>query len=553
MCGLAGCYSTFLHSVDGNRSRNGRDVGDWYVATNGTGQGTSWADATNSLQGAITACSSGYAVFVSNGTYIGSFTIGAGVTVKGKTSLPADVILNGNGVGRVATINASGWLIGCTVSNGYVTSFAKGGGISGGSVSNCIIKNNISLGEEMMEGPCGGGGASDTTLYNCLIINNQTDRGMGGGVRNSTLYNCTLSGNSSSYDAGGVTESVLINCISWENSPPNDSYGAEYTNSYCCGVGEFYLNGIGSITNNPLFVSSTDFSLQPSSPCINIGTNGAWAGLTNATDLNDNKRIWPQGGTVDIGAYEYGSQKDYPGPPSKVANPIPTNNATKQSSATIVSWQDGGSDATGYIINFGLSGNMINCGSTASTNYSPGTLLYSSNYQWRIDATNLQGTTTGDVWNFTVRDVTVVTETDKIIVSNYFKVYDNSVLNNTEISGTFKKILKTGNTTTVAEKIYQWETNIWVATINTNETQCNKMIGIALGANSTANGILTMGDLTVTNTDLTPGNGIYIGSTAGEWTQIMPTNSGYIIRVIGYATETNKIYIEPDNVYSIAP
>jgi len=52
--------------------------------------------------------------------------------------------------------------------------------------------------------------------------------------------------------------------------------------------------------------------LQSNSPCINIGNNGSWASLSNSLDLDGNKRIWPQNGIVDMGAYEYGSQKDYP-------------------------------------------------------------------------------------------------------------------------------------------------------------------------------------------------------------------------------------------------
>ena len=45
---------------------------DLYVATNGTGDGSDWANATNSIQGAIDAISGAYTtntVWVSNGVY----------------------------------------------------------------------------------------------------------------------------------------------------------------------------------------------------------------------------------------------------------------------------------------------------------------------------------------------------------------------------------------------------------------------------------------------------------------------------------------------------
>jgi len=106
-----------------------------------------------------------------------------------------------------------------------------------------------------------------------------------------------------------------------------------------------------------------------------------------------------------------------------------------------------------------------------------------------------------------------------------------------------------GNTVTVPGKVYQWVTNTWIATTCTNETMCNGFIGVAVGTDSTVDGIMTAGKMTVTNTDLSLGMGIYVSENAGEFTQTVPTTSGYIIRLIGHAIATNKIYIKPDGVW----
>jgi hypothetical protein len=93
----------------------------------------------------------------------------------------------------------------------------------------------------------------------------------------------------------------VYNSIVYDNLTPDGTNCSNSGLTNCC---TFPLPdvGTGNITNAPLLVdlAGGDFHLQPDSPCINSGNN-AYVVLTN--DLDGNPRI--QGGTVDIGAYEY--------------------------------------------------------------------------------------------------------------------------------------------------------------------------------------------------------------------------------------------------------
>lgn len=260
---------------------------DWYVALDGTGQGTNgWANATNDLQGAIDACSKGDTVWVSNGVYQTGGRIGypAGsvlsnrvviakaITVRSLSNDPAQTVIRGNwdpnttnGPAAVRCVymsfstGASASLIGFTLTNGATLSLTgmtgddqRGGGIFAYSswgtmvISNCMIAGNSAAGQ--------GGGAYGGKLYNSVIAGNavRTDSpnynsGAGGGVCSGALYDCLLTGNSGSY--GSATSGGILNkCLVVSNMSAYAVYaGALYnclivsnTASYACRAGTLY-------------------------------------------------------------------------------------------------------------------------------------------------------------------------------------------------------------------------------------------------------------------------------------------------------------------------
>ena len=209
---------------------------DWYVATNGTGSGTGgWADATNSLQGAIDDCEKSNTVWVSNGVYrtgailyaldnnvtSNRIAIWKPLTVRSLNDDPAQTVIEGGGVEansnavRCVAMTNGAALIGFTLSGGRTRGAAAtcpGAGVlclsTDTVISNCIMTdcraNNL--------GGFGfGGGAYKGTLYGCILTNGNAL--YGGGAYLSILYNCTVVKNSGGNGAGGMNLCTAYNCL----------------------------------------------------------------------------------------------------------------------------------------------------------------------------------------------------------------------------------------------------------------------------------------------------------------------------------------------------
>jgi hypothetical protein len=211
-----------------------------YVAHNAsqTWPYNQWDSAFTNLQEALDTVPEKTTIVISNGTYlVENLLLDRDLHL---TSLngPDSVLLNGNQTHTVLSMT-DGLLSGVTLTNGYAM---LGGGLTlaGGTVSNCIIRGNVSSdlggGIYLLEGTIdrcrieqnqaaqyGGGVLLRGGLINrTLILNNHAESDAGGvEVWGGTLRNCTIVGNHSDNYGGGIdigAIALIENCIVVSNS-----------------------------------------------------------------------------------------------------------------------------------------------------------------------------------------------------------------------------------------------------------------------------------------------------------------------------------------------
>ncbi len=210
-------------------------------STNSTLPYTNWVTAATNIQDAVDAADAGDQVLVANGVY----QTGARLAVDGAQHRvvvtnaivlqsfngPTLTTIDGGGAIRCVYLANGAVLSGFAVSNGrggngggvfcasrneavvncqvVSNSGFYGGGVCGGSVTNCTLTNNSAGGY--------GGGAYDCTLNACVIASNSAPSFRGGGAAWCALNNCVLADNSAG-EGGGAYQSTLGTCVLRGNS-----------------------------------------------------------------------------------------------------------------------------------------------------------------------------------------------------------------------------------------------------------------------------------------------------------------------------------------------
>lgn len=260
---------------------------------------------------------------------------------------------------------------------GYSQGFTLTCNIIGGVVQNNVsMVHNATNSMTFSYGPYGEVPAR--TVTDLLIANNTVVH----------PYNYYKKNTISFQDTTNCSDITVINNIAY-TCPSNGGPFTSYNNIQWRDAGYDF---------NDIFVNFEygDVDLAAGSPLINQGTS-----LYDAPtdDLDETARD----ATPDVGAYEYGGAAPTD-PPDPAYNPSPADDATGVSATPTLTWSvDGYTDNVD--VYFGtVSGSLTSIGNQQTNSYAPGSVNYSIEYFWRIDANNAYGTTTGTEWSFTVAD-----------------------------------------------------------------------------------------------------------------------------------------------------
>ena len=260
------------------------DNGIIYVSEDGTGDGSSWGNATNKLQFASALSSGGGTrVWVKAGTYYGDTTDAEGAFsisknnrvyggFEGDEAPDFDLslrdfdknttILDGQGARRVLLQDQAFTSATLAIWDGFTIQNGNVGSGAGTYLNNYVTLNNCNIinNEASMYG--GGvyinstGGTAHVTLHNCRIMDNSAS--MGGGICDrigADYTNCRISNNTATTKGGGIylynnTTPTFKNCII-SNNTAKDAGGmyarGQFTAYNCDFVMNLATESVGGI------------------------------------------------------------------------------------------------------------------------------------------------------------------------------------------------------------------------------------------------------------------------------------------------------------------
>ena len=124
-----------------------------------------------------------------------------------------------------------------------------------------------------------------------------------------------------------------------------------------------------------------------------------------------------------------------------------------------------------------------------------------------------------------------------------YKVRGSAVSADGEVEGS---IVKFGTTTGMtAGDVYCWNGTNWVQVDANAEATTKGLLGVALGASSASDGLLTHGVAYLSHDPGTAGDVLYVHTAVGQVSATQPFAIGDFVRVAGYCLADNKVFFSP--------
>ena len=331
-----------------------------YVKLNGTGDGSSWGNASTDIQAMINASAVGDQVWIASETYLltATLTMKEGVNVYGgfqgsESNINArskgdldkngtveaweftnSTILDGQNARRVLNqanpFEMETTWDGVTITKGNSTTGAGAYLRANGKLNNCTVKQNGIVLTDIYQSGIDGGGIYNNggTISNCMIDGNTLSRNSpfssrGGGICNfnGTINNCTVSGNkvftSNNLSWGGGifnNGGTVSNCMVYGNITSATASSIAYS-SLSCGGGIYNYNG--TVSNCTVNGNTAQASAQSASySAVSRGGGIYNEGIVNTCCIYNNNVYYNEmssgegiynNGTASNKAYVYNS------------------------------------------------------------------------------------------------------------------------------------------------------------------------------------------------------------------------------------------------------
>jgi len=111
-------------------------------------------------------------------------------------------------------------------------------------------------------------------------------------------------------------------------------------------------------------------------------------------------------------------------------------------------------------------------------------------------------------------------------------------------------IVRFGDDGTTAGKVYTFSSGTWVEVDANDEAKTKGLLGMALGGNSSTNGMLVHGVGYLSHDPGSAGDILYIShSNTGQITSTAPSDASDFHRVVGHCLADNKVFFSPSQDY----